>query len=378
MYTKSSTACHALQLGLSAVLLTIGLPRLLLAQDPPPLTRIKGVTVMATPQPAGPNILVGVVRDTAGFPVPGAEVIIPDLQLRMVANDEGLFRFEGVHKGKHAMRARKVGYAPQIREFSLDSAGGVAEFSLTPMTASLAPIVAWSERPGITGVVGDTAFRPIAGAFVRLLGEGKYVETDSAGRFYFPAKGGTHSLSISKSGYDPKLVSVDFPPDSGRRVTAWLNDVTHTPDVFERQAMDSLRFRIAWVKPQDGKIFSHQQLEDVGSPWIYDAIQTTGSKFNYRELYDRDCTAIVNGGRGVSLLSHLTVDEVESIEVYATRSTPLAPSARRSNVVAPTSIMGGKQGKIAMPGSASSSPMAARAAMQNGTRNCPTIYVWLR
>jgi hypothetical protein len=378
MYTNLSTARHALRLGLSAVLLTIGTPRLLTAQDPPPLTKIKGVTVTATPLPAGPNIMVGVVRDTAGVPIPGAEVIIPDLKLLLIANEEGLFRFEGVRHGKHAMRARKIGYAPQVREFALDSAGGVAEFALVPVTKALPPIVAWSDRPGITGLVGDTAFQPIAGAFVRLLGEGQHAETDSSGRFYFPAKGGTYQLSISKPGYDPKLVSVSYPADSGRRITTWLNDVTHAPDVFERQAFDSLRFRRAWVKPQDGKVFSHEQLEDLGSPWIYDAVQTTGSKFNYRELFDRDCYAIVNGGRGIANLAYLTVDEVESIEIYGSRSAPTAPSGRRSNVIAPTSMSGGTRGKIAMPGSQASAPMTARAAMANSTRNCPTIYVWLR
>jgi len=378
MYTILSTARHALRLATPALLLTIGSSRVLMAQDPPPLTRIRGVTVTATPLPAGPNIMVGVVRDTAGFPIPGAEVIIPDLKLLLISNGEGLFRFEGVRKGKHTMRARKIGYAPQIREFALDSAGGVAEFELVPVTRSLVPLVVWSERPGISGVVADSAFQPIAGAFVRLLGEGQHAETDSAGRYYFPAKGGTHSLSISKPGYDPKLVSVSYPADSGRRVTTWLNDVTHTPDVFERQAFDSLRFRLAWVKPQNGKIFSHQQLEDVGSPWIYDAVQTTGSKFNYRELYDRDCMAIVNGGRGIANLSHLTVDEVESIEIYQTRSSPTAPTGRRGTTLAAPSMMTGKQGTIAMPGSAASSPMTARAAMANGVRNCPTIYVWLR
>lgn len=378
MYTILSTARHALRLAIPATLLAIGSPRVLLAQDPPPLVKIKGVNVTATPLPAGPNIMIGVVRDTAGFPVPGAEVIIPDLKLRLLSNNDGIFRFEGVRKGKHTMRARKVGFAPQIREFALDSAGGVAEFELVPITTSLAPIVAWSERPGISGVVGDTAFKPIAGAFVRLLGEGQHTETDSMGRFYFPAKGGTHSLSISKPGYDPKLVSVSYPADSGRRVTAWLNDVTHTPTVLERQALDSLRSRIAWEKPQNGKVFSHQQLEDLGSPWLYDAVQTTGSKFNYRELYDRDCMAVVNGGPGIANLAHLTVDEVESIEIYRTRSEPAAPTGRRSGVVAPTSIMNAGRRTITTPGSTAPSPMTARAAIENGARNCPMIYVWLR
>jgi hypothetical protein len=378
MYTILSTPRHALRPGIVAALLTLGSPRFLQSQELPPLTKIKGVTVTATPLPAGPNIMVGVVRDTAGIPIPGAEVIIPGLRMRLIANGDGIFRFEGVGKGKHTIRARKIGFAPQIREFSLDSAGGVAEFELVPMTTSLAPVVAWSDRPGISGVVGDTAFQPIAGAFVRLVGEGQHAETDSAGRFYLPAKGGTHALSISKPGYDPKLVSVSYPPDSGRRITAWLNDVTRAPDVFDRQALDSLRFRLAWTKPQDGKLFSHEQLEALGSPWVYDAVQSTGSKFNYRELYDRDCMAIVNGGRGITNLSHLTVDEVESIEIYASRSAPRAPTGRRGTTVAPTSIMNGSQGKIAMPGSFASSPMTARAAMENGARNCPTIYVWLR
>jgi hypothetical protein len=373
MYTKLSTARHALQLGTSALLLTIGSSRLL-AQDPPPLTKLRAVTVTAPPLP-GPNIMLGIVRDTAGIPIPGAEVIIPGLQKRLVTNAEGVVRFESIRKGKHTMRARKVGFAPQIREFQLDSAGGVAEFVLAPMIAVLQPMVVASERPGISGVVGDTAFEPIAGAFVRLMGEGDHVETDSAGRFYFPAKGGTHTLAISKVGYDPKLVSVNYPADSGRKVTVWLNDVTHLQTVLERQALDSLRMRLAWATPQKRMLWTHAQLEEFGSDFVFDAVNAASARNNVLGGYDRDCMVIVNGGPGIVNLSHLTVDEIETVEVYSTPSTPAYPVGRGRKL--PLSIQNpGRAGKtISTP---ALTPMTARAAIENGSRICPTVYVWLR
>ena len=376
MYTNMSTARHALRLGLLAMLPAIGFPSLATAQDPPPLTKIRGVTITATPLPPGPNIMVGVVRDTAGIPIPGAEVIIPDLRLRLITNGEGIFRFDNVRKGKHTMRARKIGFTPQIREFRVDTAGGVAEFALVPVTTSLAPVIAWSDRPGISGVVGDTSFQPIPGAVVRLLGGGLETETDSSGRFYLPARGGSHVLRITKPGYDYKLVSVAFPRDSGRRVTAWLNDVTHLPTVREVHNMDDLRERIAWTKPQHRVLFTHDQLETVGSEWAYDAIATASSRFNAKEAYSRDCMVVVNGGPSITNLKYLTVDEIESIEIYGAASAPAMPTPVRRATRGPTSLANPGRGTIATPSSSMSN--TNRAAMENGTRNCPTMYVWLR
>jgi hypothetical protein len=370
MYTILSTCRPALRAAFAAAGLALGSPRLLIAQDPPPLIKLRPVEVTSTPLP-GPNVMMGVVRDTSGIPIPGAEVIIPELRLRLLTNGDGVFRFEGVAKGKHEMRARKLGYAPQIREFALDSAGGVGEFSLVPLTRTLLPLIVSAPGLGIHGVVGDTSFQPIAGAFVRLVGGGMHTETDSLGRFHLPAKPGTHTLLISRVGYDGKLVSLTVPQDSGRRVTAWLSDVTHLPTVNELNNIENLRLRTAWTKPQHRRVFAHDELEKFGSEWVYDAIATTGSRFDSRELYSNDCMVVVNGGPSISNLAHLTVDEVAFVEVFAPVPPPMP--VRRPQPSTSITTRGGKS--ITVP---SAMTNINRAVIENGTRSCPLIYAWLR
>ena len=367
MYTILSTARHALRLAIPATLLTIGSPRVLLAQDPP--TRLPAIISTATPLP-GARIMLGIVRDTAGFPIPGAEVIIPGLAKRLVANGDGVFRFDDVPKGRHTMRARKLGYAPQVREFTVDTAGGIAEFELLPLARALPPVVSSSDRPGISGIVGDTAFESIADVVVRAVGGGLHTISDSSGRFYIPAGGGSHLVRFTKPGYVDKLVSVTFPSDSGRRIMVWMQPLTRDIPLREFHNFDDLGERVSQTKPQNRLIYTHDQLEKFGSEWVYDAVQSAASRFNSREQYSRDCMVIVNGGPSITNLSHLTVDEVESVEIYGAGS-----DIRRGT---PGTVTLGARGRPTPRGQPSMSN-ANRAVIENGTRACPpAVYVWLR
>ena len=368
MYTNLSTARHALRLGIFAALLTIGSPRFLLAQDPPP-TKLPGMISSATPLP-GARIMIGVVRDTAGMPIPGAEVIIPGLSKRLVANGDGIFRFDDVPKGKHTMRARKLGYAPQIREFTVDTAGGIAEFELLPLARALPAVVSTSELPGISGIVGDTAFESVAGVVVRALGGGLHTTSDSSGRFYLPAKGGSHLVRFTKPGFVDKLVSVTYPADSGRRMLVWLQPMTRNLGMREFHNFDDLQQRIAETKPMNRRVFTHEQLEKFGSEWVYDAVQSAASLFNSREPYSRDCMVIVNGGPSITNLAHLTVDEVESVEIYGNGSDIRRGTPGTVTIATRGRPMATRQLSISNTN---------RAVIENGTRACPSaVYVWLR
>lgn len=325
------------------------------------------MVVTATPMP-GPKIMVGVVRDTAGNRIPGAEIIIPGYARKLYSNAEGIFRFEDVPRGKHKMRARKIGYAPQIREFKLGDEGGVAEFELVPMPRALPAIVSSADRLGISGVVGDTAFQAVPEASVRLLGNGKEASTDSLSGFYLPAEPGKYMVRITKRGFIDKLVSVTVPTDSGRRITAWLQPRTLPIPVREAHNIDDLQTRIAWTKPSDHLYYTHEDLVKFGSEWVYDAVASAWSRFPMREQYSRDCMVVVNGGPSIANLAYLTVDEVESVEIYGNGSPGRGT---------PETVGLGYRGELVH-----TSPVARsnrdRAAFENRTRTCPTVYVWLR
>lgn len=364
MYTIVSTARR---LVFPALILAIG-SITAVAQDPP--TRLPGMVVTATPMP-GPKIMVGVVRDTAGIPIPGAEIIIPGYVRKLVTNAEGIFRFEDVPKGKHKMRARKIGYAPQVREFVLGDEGGIAEFELVPLAHALPAMVTSSERPGISGVVGDTAFEALPAATVRLLANGKQVMTDSLGAFYLPAEPGKYMLRIAKPGFMDKIVGVTVPKDSGRRVIAWLQPQVLPIPVREVHNIDDLQTRMAWSKPTDHLYYTHEDLVKLGSEWVYDAVQSAWSRNHPppRDPYSRDCMVIVNGGPSVTNLSYLTIDEVESLEIYVNGGSTrgkvggVALGTRGKAVAVTPSMMSNRD----------------RYAAENFARVCPpAVYVWLR
>src|SRR6185295_6461913 len=96
------------------------------------------IVIIADP---GPRILSGVVRDTAQFKLAGVEVSIPSLQRRTITGADGSFRFDGIAKGDYDVRARVIGYAPQIRRIHVDTLGGNSAFELIPIARMLPAVV---------------------------------------------------------------------------------------------------------------------------------------------------------------------------------------------------------------------------------------------
>lgn len=329
------------------------------AQDP---VRLPTVVVTAPAMP-GPRILTGVVRDTGGIEIDGVEIIIPGLRRHVYSNADGIFRFDDIPKGKHTIRARKFGYAPQIREFVVDTAGGLAEFELLPIPRALPPMVTSAERGGLSGVVGDTAFQTLPGAFVRLLGgSGMHTETDSLGTFFMPVEAGTYMVSISKPGFTDRVVGVTIPRDSGRRIQAWLQPQVGKIPVREFHNIDDLRFRLAWRSKTQSTLYTRADFERLEFRTVYDAVNSTHAK-NLSTQYSYDCNAMVNGGPATTSIAWLSLDEVETLEIY-----PAGHQIR-------TTVARDRPNSQSRPSSLSNTN---RANIQNSTRICPTIYVWLR
>src|SRR3954466_7100446 len=103
MYTKRLLVVFAGPVGASAA------P----AQDP---ARLPAVVVKAPVEKPGPNQVAGVVRDTFALPIQGVEISIPSLQRRALSDSAGKFHVADVRPGKYDIRARRVGFAPQIRQ----------------------------------------------------------------------------------------------------------------------------------------------------------------------------------------------------------------------------------------------------------------------
>ena len=347
----------------AALLALVSLP--VRAQDPVALPEVK---IFGKIEKPGPRLLVGIVVDTAGHPIGGAEVIVPGLVRRIFTRADGTFRLDSIRNGEHTMRARKIGYAQQIRKVKVDSAGGVIGFALVPIVEALPPMITSAMRRGLSGNVSDLDMKPVEGATVYVLGAGLAATTDVAGNFFVPAQTGRYVVSIAKDSFTTKLVSVTIPADSGRHVNAWLMpggpvDKEHFWNIAD------LRDRQAWIRPAEKVLYTREDLMKLDIVWAWDAVMMSGPKFGFREIIDRDCMVVSNGGPEIVNLAHLTIDDIESIEIYRNYPKDLqttqatASRSKYSKVKGPQFVWAN---------------LARRAIIENGARVCPGVYVWLR
>lgn len=372
MYTTSRTVTSLIgKTALAATLLVIvGISAR--AQDP---VRLPGVNVIGTADKPGPRLLVGIVVDTAGDIVVGAEVTIPGLVKRQFTRYDGTFRFDSVKPGTYKMRARKIGYAPQVREFEVDSTGGVAQFQLLPLTTALPAMVTSANRGGVSGYVANMNQESVAGANVRLLGTGLRTTTDSTGYFFIPAEGGRYMVGIEREGYTAKLVGVTVPKDSGRHINTWLAPSMGPGPRGSTWIVEDVRERQAWTLPKNKMFFTREDLARMKIEWIYDVVAMSWSKFPVRGYtqWDRDCAVVLNGGPDFAILEDLTIDDVESVEIYAPGGVGSTTGATASK---------SKNAKVKGPtfNAPSSAPLLRPTLDWNMThmRLCPRVYIWTR
>ena len=96
--------------------------------------------------------------------------------------------------------------------------------------------------------------------------------------------------------------------------------------------------------------------------WVVDAMHSVWSRFPRKEPYSNDCRVVVDGGPEFADISTLTIDDIESIEIY--NSFPNSPTT-----VAATGRAAAKFIKLSN---------AREALFENQTRVCPAVYVWTR
>src|SRR5207247_2057550 len=106
-----------------------------------------------------------VVRDTMDLQLEGVEITIPALKKRVLTKPDGSFILTDLPKGKYEIRARKIGYGPQVREVKINNdSSSMKPFELVPIPRALPAVVTSSARLGLSGVVADTAFAGLPGA----------------------------------------------------------------------------------------------------------------------------------------------------------------------------------------------------------------------
>lgn len=343
------------------------------AQDP---VRLPGVQITATIEKPRAHAIIGVAYDTAAVPIGGVELSIVDLKRRVFAGVDGRFRFNDIKPGEYAVRARKVGYAPQVRTVVVDEDGGVSEFALLPIPQSLQPTVVSAARGGLGGIIGDTSFKALKGAVVRLLGAGRMAETDSAGHFFFDVRPGQYFIGVKQPGFADKTLMVRVPRDSGRFVAMYL-ERSGKINPWSVHNMENLSSRMASRMTTTSTVYSSDDLEKMGVTWVGDAIQVAVTRTATRSYpVDDDCDAVLNGGPEIINLKGLTREDIVSVEVYTGAATlgggppPVVGVQKSSYTPWPRKPLTGLTGI--------SNTKDAADANFYGNKRCPVIYVWKR
>jgi TonB-linked SusC/RagA family outer membrane protein len=123
----------------------------------PALVGILWTVGLGAQTPAG-TITGRVVDDATHAPLAGVSVFIEGTRRGTVTGSDGSFRLSGVPAGNQAVRARQIGYTPQLRNVSVGTgATATADFSLVASPSQLGEVVvvgySTQRKSDITGAV---------------------------------------------------------------------------------------------------------------------------------------------------------------------------------------------------------------------------------
>ncbi|MEO5567537.1 MAG: carboxypeptidase regulatory-like domain-containing protein [Gemmatimonadaceae bacterium] len=274
----------------------------------------------ASPLPK-PGALVGVVMDSALRVLDGAEVLVDGPLRRARTGIDGRFVMDSLPVGSYSVSVRRIGYEMAVQEYQVTTDGGVARFCLLPATRRLLPMVTSAKRLGLGGVIGDSLYKPLAGAEVRVLAGSSPVLADSTGGFFIPLKPGPYTIVVSKAGYGRQIVSVTIPKDSGREVAVWLGPVPRNPNRL-LAAYQDMRDRLLNANPSRSALIS---AEELGKN--YDAFFAAQAAI--RNRIPPDCRAIIDGGPYTLPLAAIPKEDVAAIEIYQISIARARPSVDR-------------------------------------------------
>ena len=263
------------------------------------------------PPRAVPGTIAGIVVDLAGAPIVGAEVTYGDDRVRTVTSQDGTFRFANLRRDSYVVTVRRVGFAPQSREVEVADSGAVVRFVLVPIARALPPAVTRANRPGLSGIVTDSAFRPLAGVMITAEGgAARNAETDSTGRYAIPAAEGHYLVRASVDGYRSASVSVNVQRDSGRDVSFRLVPDPAYSLVRERIADAIRRQRLATRSPVRSRVYTRDDIAKSGATNLDDFIRRSG-------LGGSACLVTLNDD-GMTPVPTWAVDlaDIEFLELY--------------------------------------------------------------
>ena len=264
--------------------------------------------------------------DSAGIPVPAATVYIVELKRQATARDNGAFRFDSVKAGVYTVGARAIGYISGTGKVTVGPEGGAAIIEMLRMSFALPSMITNANRGGLSGVIGDTAYRAMPGVTVKVLGSGAGAAvTDSTGEFFLPVKPGSYMVRLEREGYGRQIIGVTVPEKEGRRIAAWLTPRSEKTNPVEGTNLFDLEQRLIRRGPVGSKLYTRDLLSRLN---IADA-REAAQRFLARPIRDGDSDgcAKIDGGPMTAPLWSISASDIELLEIY---DAPRSRSAKTS------------------------------------------------
>lgn len=266
--------------------------------------------------------VAGVVRNESGRPVEQAQVTLDagSGQRGTRTDRDGRFQFAGVAHGAHRLHVARIGFQP---ESLLVEAGG-PETAITVVLRRLTTLGEVAVRVRPTGIYGTVltsdSLRPIPGARVDLMGGRAVDTTDAGGSFAMPAApAGTFMLRVSATGHDTRVLSVRVPRDSAVGIDLVLRPGSELLDAHMEGLWAELAQRIHW-RGVNSAVVAREQL--LGRARSLDMALRFAPEFANKSIVIDDAACLFVDGlpRPGATVRDFDAEEIESIEVYASRS----------------------------------------------------------
>jgi hypothetical protein len=273
-------------------------------------------------------VLVGLVKDVDGKPLPAVIVDISGVKRHAVTDDRGRFRIDKLSTDSLIMIVRRVGLVPLTFDMKLVPGENDLTVTMEPVPQILDAVRSETQQTGLFGVVGDTAFDIVEGATVSTVVHTETTTTNERGQFFFdPVKPGADMVDVRKLGYRPRIVSFTMPPKGGQRVAIWLTPLSAgldeaamrrasaPPNALVRELFDFGQRR-RWVNSARSFFATREQLAQYASGMLADEALRYLPRFGTVRSYEIDCV-IVDGTMAAGFLDQYTANEMETLEITA-------------------------------------------------------------
>lgn len=283
-------------------------------------TGILAVFAMATPTQAQtvtlrtsvPNTIVGVVVDTGGMPLADVTVMIRKLQRQTRTKFDGTFQFDSIPLGKHELSARAVGLVAGVQIVTVGHDGASVTITMIRYGTALPAMVTKAAEGGLSGIIGDTAYRALDGVKVQAIGGSVSAVTDSTGAFYMPLNPGHYLIRMEKDGYARQTVGVTIPESEGRRMAAWMKPQIGGSDPIYGMKLFDLNMTMLRVSSASAKFMTREDLEKLG---VVD-LQALALRYGTGRLTPNCFVDIGGTFKRQVRLGTLTTADIEFVEVY--------------------------------------------------------------